>query len=394
MSIGARPVGKDLRALEGITLEGRYVLEGFVAEGGFGAVYRARDQRDGRAVALKLLKAPEGLNAATELRQFFERFTLEARVIEKIRHPVVVQVAEFGTTKLPSGAGVAFIALEWIDGETLEAALTRRRGQGGRSPSEALALLRPIFEAVQAAHSLGIAHRDLKPANILIERATQRVRLLDFGIAKAMQKDEVAGSGASRSTSFNLTFSPRYAAPEQLSGARTGPWTDVHALGLLLAEVLTDRPAYVATDLIKLYPEALNPRRPTPGRLGVDVGPWEDLIDRALSLRPDDRFADAGEFLAALEQAIGQPVAAPSGVVTAAMPAVASAPREGSRAGRTVALAVGVLAVLGVVASVVLRSSPQVTTAARAPTAGSMAASLTAPAAPSLADAGARPNAR
>jgi len=394
MSMGARPVGKDLRALEGITLEGRYVLEGFVAEGGFGAVYRARDQRDGRAVALKLLKAPEGLNAATELRQFFERFTLEARVIEKIRHPVVVQVAEFGTTKLPSGAGVAFIALEWIDGETLEAALTRRRGQGGRSPSEALALLRPIFEAVQAAHSLGIAHRDLKPANILIERASQRVRLLDFGIAKAMQKDEVAGSGASRSTSFNLTFSPRYAAPEQLSGARTGPWTDVHALGLLLSEVLTDRPAYVATDLIKLYPEALNPRRPTPGHLGVDVGPWEDLIDRALALRPDDRFADAGAFLAALEQALERPVAAASGAVTAVLPTVGAPPPKGARLGRTVALAVGVLAVLGVVASVVLHSGPQVTTAARTPPAGSMAASLAAPAAPSLADAGARPNAR
>ncbi|MBP6835554.1 MAG: serine/threonine protein kinase [Deltaproteobacteria bacterium] len=394
MSMGARPVGKDLRALEGITLEGRYVLEGFVAEGGFGAVYRARDQRDGRDVALKLLKAPEGLNAATELQQFFERFTLEARVIEKIRHPVVVQVAEFGTTKLPSGVGVAFIALEWIDGETLEAALTRRRGQGGRSPSEALGLLRPIFEAVQAAHSLGIAHRDLKPANILIERASQRVRLLDFGIAKAMQKDEVAGSGASRSTSFNLTFSPRYAAPEQLSGARTGPWTDVHALGLLLTEVLTDRPAYVATDLITLYPEALNPRRPTPGHLGVDVGPWEDLIDRALSLRPDDRFADAGSFLAALDQALEHPVAEASGAVTAVLPAVSAGPPKGSRVGRTVALAVGVLAVLGVVASVVLRSGPQVTTAARTPPEGSMAASLTAPAAPSLADAGVRPNAR
>lgn len=392
MSIGARPASKDLRALEGVTLEGRYVLERFVAEGGFGAVYRARDQQRGRDVALKLLKAPEGLNAASELRQFSERFTLEAKVIEKIHHPVVVQVADFGTTKLPSGAGFAFIALEWIDGETLEAALNARRGRGGRSPAEALALLRPIFEAVQAAHSLGIAHRDLKPANILIERATQRVRLLDFGIAKAMQKDEVAGSGASRSTSFNLTFSPRYAAPEQLSGARTGPWTDVHALGLLLSEVLTDRPAYVATDLIKLYPEALNPKRPTPGHLGVDVGPWEDLIDRALSLRPDDRFADAGEFLAALDQALVRPATAASAAVTAAHPAVAASPSTDPRVGRTVALALGLLAVLGVVASVVLRSSSQPNTASRAPSPGSMAASLSA--APSLADAGARPNAR
>ena len=352
MLTAARPAKKDLRLLEGITLEGRYVLERFVAEGGFGAVYKARDQHSNRDVALKVLKAPEGLNAADELQQFFERFTLEAKVMAKIRHPVVVQVAEFGTTKLPNGAGVAFIALEWIDGETLEAALTRRRDQGGRSPAEALTLLRPIFEAVQAAHALGIAHRDLKPANLLIERATQRIRLLDFGIAKAMQPDEVAGSGASRSTSFNLTFSPRYGAPEQLSGARTGPWTDVHALGLLLTEVLTDRPAYAASDLINLYTEALSPKRPTPGLRRVDVGPWEDHIDRALSLRPDDRFANAGEFLAALEQPAER---APAESPAVAVPAPV-APARDPRAGRVVALAVGVLAVLGVVVALALRA--------------------------------------
>jgi len=350
---------KDLLSLEGVTLEGRYVLERFVAEGGFGVVYKARDQRSGADVALKLLRAPEGLNASAELQQFFERFTQEAKIIATIRHPVVVQVAEFGTTKLPRGVGVAFIALEWIDGETLEEALNRRRAQGGRSPAEALALLRPIFEAVQAAHALGIAHRDLKPANFLIERAAGRIRLLDFGIAKAMQPDEVAGSGASRSTSLNLTFSPRYAAPEQLSGARTGPWTDVHALGLLLTEVLTDRAAYSSADMIALYGEALSSNRPTPGRLGVDVGAWEDLIDRALSLRPDDRFANAGEFLAALEQGLRAPVAvveeAPVPLVMRSAAAPAPVTKAGSGSGRLIAMGVGVLAVLGVLAAVALR---------------------------------------
>jgi serine/threonine protein kinase len=387
MSIGARTPKKDLRALEGVTLEGRYVLERFVAEGGFGAVYKARDQRANRDVALKVLKAPDGLSGASGIREFFDRFTLEAKIIGKIRHPGVVQVAEFGTTKLPLGTNVAFIALEWIDGETLDVALEGRRARGGRSPAEALHLLRPIFEAVQAAHALGIAHRDLKPANILIERASHRLRLLDFGIAKAMQPDEVAGSGASRSTSFNLTFSPRYGAPEQLSGARTGPWTDVHALGLLLTEVLTDRPAYAATDLVQLYGEALSPTRPTPGRLGVDVGPWEDLIDRALALRPDDRFANAGEFLAALDVALAPSTALPapsSGVVTAVMPTVTLGRPVDPRRGRVVALAVGILAALGLVATVALkaRSAPQ----------GAMTAAIgaSAPAAVSP-DAGAAP---
>ena len=346
--IGAHAPKKDLRDLEGVILEGRYALERFVAEGGFGAVYKARDQELGRDVALKLLKAPDGLNAATELGQFFERFTLEARLMEKIRHPVVVAVAQFGMTRLPRGAGVAYIALEWIDGETLEEALARRRGHGGRSPAEALALLRPLFEAVQAAHALGIAHRDLKPANLLIERDTQRLRLLDFGIAKAMQPDEVAGSGASRSTSLNLTFSPRYGAPEQLSGARTGPWTDVHALGLVLTEVLTDRPGYSAPDLIHLYGEALSAQRPTPGHLGVDVGPWEDVIDRALALRPDDRFANAGEFLAALEASLAPaaPLAAP------AAPVAPSAPPG---RGRVVAVSLGLLVALVLAALAALR---------------------------------------
>ncbi len=357
MITAARPAKKDLRALEGITLDGRYLLERFVAEGGFGAVYKALDQQTDGDVAVKVLKAPEGVDAADELQHFFDRFTLEAKVLAKISHPVVVQVAEFGTTKLPSGAGVAFIALEWIDGETLEAALTRRRDHGGRSPAEALTLLRPIFEAMQAAHALGIAHRDLKPANFIIERATQCIRLLDFGIAKAMQPDEVAGSGASRTTSFNFTFSPRYAAPEQLSGARTGPWTDVHALGLLLTEVLTDRPAYAAADLINLYTEALNPKRPTPGKRGVDVGSWEEHIDRALSLRPDDRFANAGEFLAALES---HKATAPEASPAVATPVAASlmpvAPVRDSRGGRAVALAVGLLVALVVVVAFAMRS--------------------------------------
>lgn len=354
---------KDLLSLAGITLEGRYVLERFVAEGGFGVVYRALDQRTGAAVALKLLRAPEGMSASAELQHFFERFTLEAEVIAKIRHPVVVQVQDFGTTRLPRGTGVAFIALEWIDGETLEVVLTRRRGRGGMAPDEALALLRPIFEAVQAAHALGIAHRDLKPANFLIESAAGRMRLLDFGIAKAMQPDEVAGSGASRSTSLNLTFSPRYAAPEQLSGARTGPWTDVHALGLLLTEVLTDRPAYSSEDMIALYGEALSSTRPTPRKLGVDVGPWEDLIDRALALRPDDRFASAGDFLAALERGLRPSAMAPPSIPatpTAAAAVMAPTVRPptattGETAGRSrvVPIVVGVVATLAVVGALV-----------------------------------------
>jgi serine/threonine-protein kinase len=154
---------------------------------------------------------------------------------------------------------------------------------------------------------MGIAHRDVKPANMMVVRARRGeagLRMLDFGIAKVMEPEEQAGSGHTSTQTELTAFSLLYAAPEQISRSRTGPWTDVHALGLILTEMLTDTQAYQAEDTTQIYAEIVGRERPTPGRAGVDVGPWEAVLAKGLTLRPADRYGNASDFLAALESTI------------------------------------------------------------------------------------------
>ena len=154
------------------------------------------------------------------------------------------------------------------------------------------------------AHEEGIAHRDIKPGNLMMvtsRRGDTKMKLLDFGIAKVMTDDDRAPSPGQTSTQPHLQmFSLEYAAPEQLSGTRTGPWTDVHALSLVLTEMLTGEQPYEGDDSVEIFSEALSRRRPTPDRWGLDVGPWEPVLQRALALRPADRYPDAGSLLKAL----------------------------------------------------------------------------------------------
>ena len=302
--MGTATVDDRFRAV-GATLNDALRIDAVVAEGGFGLVYRATHLGLDRPVALKVLKTPR--EYSDEARHAFtERFKDEARTVTRVQHPAVVQVLDFGVSRFPNGEEAAWTAMEWVEGRTLEDELRARRQQGGRHPVDAMSLLRPIFEAVAVAHDAGIAHRDLKPANIMVMRGkrTTTARLLDFGIAKLMDPDEEAGSGFTRTSSTRVAFSPRYAAPEQLSSARTGPWSDVHALGMILSEVLTDAAGYAGNDTTAVFAEALSPTRPSPAKHRVDVGAWEPVLCKALSMRPDDRYANAGDFLAALDAAL------------------------------------------------------------------------------------------
>jgi len=135
-------------------------------------------------------------------------------------------------------------------------------------------------------------------------RGEPGMRVLDFGIAKVMEADEQPGSGQTATQTGESSYSLFYAAPEQLSRARTGPWTDVHALALVLVEMLMGQRAYRSVDSVAIYSDILDRERPTPGRFGVDVGPWEPVLARALALRPMDRYPNADELLSALESSL------------------------------------------------------------------------------------------
>jgi serine/threonine-protein kinase len=142
---------------------------------------------------------------------------------------------------------VPFLVLEWLEGRDLASELAARRSP--LSEAEAVALLRPAVEALAFAHELGIAHRDVKPQNLFVTRTARglTLKVLDFGIAKAMQEGETATALATKTSSGFQAFSPVYGAPEQFASKKhgqTGPWTDVHALGLVLTEMVSGQSPY------------------------------------------------------------------------------------------------------------------------------------------------------
>ena len=295
----------DIFGLTGTLFEERFQVERQVAEGGFAVVYRAQHLALDRAVALKVLKMPRAHDEAARA-EFQEKFAAEARTIARLKHPHIVDVYDFAVGVTPFGDPAPWMALEWLDGETLARRLLSRREKKlrGLPPHDALAFLRPVVEALAFAHKRGIVHRDIKPANVMVATGDHApsLQVLDFGIAKLVAGDrQDAGSGDTRTGSVP-TFSPTYAAPEQVQYSRTGPWTDVHALGLILTELLTDEPPYADADA-HLFEQVMATARPTPGSKGRDAGPFEPVLAKALALSPRDRWSDAGELLAALEEA-------------------------------------------------------------------------------------------
>jgi serine/threonine protein kinase len=331
MSAAAEPTEAQSEAVEdrfslvGSVLEGKYNVEKVIAEGGFGLVYRGMQANLGRAVAIKVLKTPPELNAQAAA-EFQRKFKEEATVIAQHGHPNIVQVIDFGVSPMPSREVAPWMVLEWLPGKTLEQVIAERKVPF--SPREALTLMRPVFEALAFVHEAGIAHRDLKPANIMIVESgrVKLPKLMDFGIAKLMDPNESAGSGATRTRSSQNAFSPQYASPEQLSGTRSGPWTDVHALGLILTEMLTGQPAIQADDMTQLFVQILAERRPTPAKYAIDVGPWEAVIQRALSMKPDDRFANAMDMLMALDETVPATVGGSTPEMTGQRAAVPASP--------------------------------------------------------------------
>lgn len=310
---------EDYFGLVGYQLDGKYNIEAVVARGGYGVVYRARHAVLQTPFAVKVLRVPDdaGHNARS---RFLDQFVEEARIVAQLSHPAIVRVTDFGVSMMHDGSQAPWMVLEWIEGQTLAANLLARRGSGGRSPRECLTILRPVIDALAAAHEVGIAHRDIKPGNVMlpVERVVSKLRgqtrtgnqtpiarVLDFGIAKIMHEgDDGPATGLTKTRSSSPAFSPRYASPEQVSGTRTGPWTDVHALALILTEMLTDLSAYPTADKMELHVRVMSPARPTPAHFGVDVGAWEAVLAKAMALRPSDRYADAGELLAALESTV------------------------------------------------------------------------------------------
>ena len=258
-----------------------YELLDELGRGGMGVVYRARDPRLGREVALKVL-APE--RASPEARARFRR---EAQALARLEHPHVVKVHAAGEAE-----GRLFMAMDLVPGEPLSKVLHA----GPVSTDRARAWVHELALALEAVHAQGVIHRDLKPENVLIDPAG-KARLLDFGVSRLLD------DGERLSATGQLVGTPGYWAPEQATGERetVGVPTDIHGLGALLYACLTGRPPFEGATLLDAVVATVGHEPEPPSALRPDVPADLDAITlRCLAKEPADRYPTARELAEAL----------------------------------------------------------------------------------------------
>lgn len=313
---------EDVFELVGETIS-KYRVDEVVADGFFAVVYRGWHVDFDQPIAIKCLKVPFEAR-----KQFLENFRNEGKFLSSLsrRHQSIVHVYDCGEFEVRGGYSVPYLVLEWLPGRDLRAVLNERlaSGRGPYDQREAVALLKPVLEAIAAAHSgdPSIAHRDLKPENIFVmeNASTVTIKVLDFGIAKAMPERKLSTRAATGLPGSLPFFSEKYGAPEQFrrgnSGyGASGPWTDVHALGLILVELVTGRPALDGEDIFGLMASATATKRPTPRARGAGSrvsDQFEAVCAKALALNPSDRFRDARALLNALQVSEQRPSPAAS----------------------------------------------------------------------------------
>ena len=272
----------DFVALSAGRMIGRYEVVSVLGQGGFGITYRARDSQLGREVAIKeylplalavrqdgTTVLPRSTGAAEDFTWGRERFVAEGRTLASLQDaPAIVRVFDFLEAN-----GTAYIVMQLLQGETLEGRLKRT---GPLKAADIDRILWPLLDGLEQVHNAGFLHRDIKPANILLDDAGNPT-LIDFGASRAA----IAG----RSTALTAIFTPGYAAAEQMTSAKQGPWTDIYGLSATLYHAITGQTPPSAFDrmLDDVY-EPLGKKMPAGFALGLLAG-----IDAGLAVRASDR---------------------------------------------------------------------------------------------------------
>src|SRR5215213_239691 len=284
-----------------VALEGKYVLESRLGEGGMGIVYKAHHKFLKTTRAVKTIK----LDLIGNDTSFVKRFHQEAMAAAAIGHPNIISVLDYGLLQ----EKIPYIVMEFVEGVSLEALITNK---GRFTPQEALEYMQVITSALAAAHKQGIVHRDLKPLNIMIESGgtvREQIRILDFGLAKIKSSD-LFGSFVAAKT-VGIVGSPAYMAPEQWSGEETDRRCDVYSLGIILYEMLTGDVPYKGSNVPAIMKKHLMAPPPPLAVSGSDISPEvEKVVHRALEKQPEMRMASVEEFIAELEQAVLHPAPA------------------------------------------------------------------------------------
>lgn len=272
------------------------VLE-LLGQGGMGAVYKARQPTLDRLVALKILPAEVGRDPA-----FAERFAREARALARLNHPNIVGIYDFGQVD-----GLYYFVMEYVDGVSLRQLVEQRR----LNPSQALALVPQICEALQFAHDEGIVHRDVKPENILLDKRG-RVKIADFGLAKLLG---ISTDGATLTRNEQVMGTPLYMAPEQMQASHAVDHrADIYSLGVVFYEMLTGE-------------LPLGRFAPPSHKVQVDVR-LDEVVLRTLEREPDRRYQHASDVKTEVESIVASPAAAVVSANDAALATPAPCPAQ------------------------------------------------------------------
>lgn len=284
-------VPEDLATkLVGTTLDGRWLIEETLGEGGMGAVFRGRQENLDRPVAIKVLRAE-----VSGSDKIVARFMREARVLSRLNNPHVVTIFDFGRD---SETGLLYLVMELLDGKPLGKWWSEDADQ---TIDQALMIIEQIAKGLDEAHAQDIIHRDLKPDNIFVSPVAGgvHVKVLDFGIAKVHDDNQaITHTG-------DIHGTPYYMAPEQIDGKNILPATDFYAIGCILYEMFTGKPPFIADSVMAiLMHHCARPLDSLASRWGLHEPLTEELVgfvEKLLEKEPEDRLEDTRALLTAIQ---------------------------------------------------------------------------------------------
>ena len=278
-------------------LGGRYELDGIVGRGGMAEVFRARDIRLDRIVAVKTLR-----DDLARDQTFQARFRREAQSAASLNHPSIVAVYDTGED-MAGHTPVPYIVMEYVDGRTLRDLL---RDDRRLLPERAMDITDGVLRALEYSHRNGIVHRDIKPGNVMLTRAGD-VKVMDFGIARA-----VSDAQATMTQTAQVIGTAQYLSPEQARGERVDARSDLYSTGCLLYELLTGRPPFTGDSPVAIAYQHVRENPIPPSRVDPEIPGWADaIVLKAMAKDPGDRYQSAGEMSNDIQRALqGMPVAA------------------------------------------------------------------------------------
>ena len=269
----------------GMIIGGRYEIIEKIGTGGMSDVYKAKDNKLDRCVAVKVLKQEFSENAT-----FVSKFRIEAKAAAGLMHPNIVNVYDVGSEN-----GIHYIIMELVEGITLKKYIEKK---SRLSVNEAVSIAIQVSMGIEAAHNAGIIHRDIKPQNIIISREG-KVKVTDFGIAKA---------ATSNTISSNVMGSVHYTSPEQARGGYSDARSDIYSLGITMFEMLTGRVPFNGDTTVAIAIKHIQEELPPMHEIVPDMPPAvEQIVDKCCQKSPDRRYQTVGELIADLKQSLVEP---------------------------------------------------------------------------------------